>query len=224
LSFDDGFEKSNMKIAKIYEKFGLSACFNVIALGHDPDFEPPDPYHEGYPRGNFGLWNELQARGHEIMPHGLLHRNLTEMPFAEAQRYILRCLEIFELELDHFNARECIYNFAYNASTPEIEAWLPKVVKAFRTGGKPINPIPYSGQIKLTTTGYGPENCEGHLDQHIERLLEQPSGWLIYNTHGLDDEGWGPIRSIYLEALLDRLTRIDTVVVLPVGRALQSQS
>ena len=50
LSFDDGFEKSNLKIAEIYEKFGLSACFNVIALGHDPNFEPPDPYHEGYPR------------------------------------------------------------------------------------------------------------------------------------------------------------------------------
>ena len=52
LSFDDGFERSNLKIAEIYEKFGLSACFNVLALGHDPDFEPPDPYHEGYLRGN----------------------------------------------------------------------------------------------------------------------------------------------------------------------------
>jgi peptidoglycan/xylan/chitin deacetylase (PgdA/CDA1 family) len=220
LSFDDGFEKSNRKIAEIYEKFGLSACFNVIALGHDPDFEPPDPYHAGYPRGNFELWNELQARGYEIMPHGLLHHNLAEMPFAEAQRSILHCLEIFEDELDHFHSRESIFNFAYNASTPEIENWLPEIVKAYRTSGEPINPLPYAGQIKLTTDGNGPENCEGFLDGHITRLLEGSSGWLIYNTHGLDDEGWGPIRAEYLEALLERLTKIDSVALMPVGKAL----
>ncbi len=220
LSFDDGFEKSNLKIAEIYEKFDLSACFNVLALGHDPDFEPPDPYHEGFPRGNFALWNELQARGHEIMPHGLLHHNLSEMSFADAQRSILRCLEIFEQELDGFQARESIYNFAYNASTPEIETWLPEVVKAFRTSGDPINPLPHTGQVKLTTDGHGPENCEKHLDRQIEKLLEQPDGWLIYNTHGLEDEGWGPIRADYLEALLDRLTRIESVAVMPVGVAL----
>jgi peptidoglycan/xylan/chitin deacetylase (PgdA/CDA1 family) len=101
LSFDDRLEKSNLKIAEIYEKFGLAACFNVIALGHAPDFEPPDPYHDGFPKGNFKLWNELQARGHEIMHHGLLHHNLAEKPFAGAQKSILRCLEVFEEEKDN---------------------------------------------------------------------------------------------------------------------------
>ena len=224
LSFDDGFEKSNLKIAEIYEKFGLSACFNVIALGHDPGFEPPDAYHAGYPRGNFELWNELQARGHEIMPHGLLHHNLTDMSFEDAKRSILRCLEIFEDELDDFQASESIYNFAYNASTAAIESWLPEVVKAYRTGGDPINPLPYPGQIKLTTGGYGPENCEGHLDRNIELLLERQTGWLIYNTHGLDDEGWGPIRAEYLEKLLDRLIGIQSVAVMPVAKAMLLQS
>ena len=223
LSFDDGFEKSNLKIAEIYEQFDLWACFNVIALGHKPDFIPPDPYHEGYLRGNFELWNALQTRGHEIMPHGLQHHNLTEMPFEDAKHSIQHCLEIFEQELDSFQVRESVYNFAYNASTTEIEVWLPKVVKAYRTGGDPINPLPFPGQVKLTTTGYGPENCEKHLDEQIDRLLARPEGWLIYNTHGLDNEGWGPIRSEYLEALLDRLTRIESVAVMPVGMALSSQ-
>jgi hypothetical protein len=31
LSFDDGFQKSNLTIAETYERFGLSACFNVLA-------------------------------------------------------------------------------------------------------------------------------------------------------------------------------------------------
>jgi peptidoglycan/xylan/chitin deacetylase (PgdA/CDA1 family) len=221
LSFDDGLEKSNLKIAEIYEKFGLSACFNVIALGHAPNFVPPDPYHEGYPKGNFELWNELQSRGHEIMPHGLLHHNLAEMPLSDAKRSISKCLEIFESELDGFDSRQAIFNFAYNASTPDIEFWLPSVVKAYRTNGDAINPLPFPGQTKLTTTGFGPENCEAHLDQHIQNLLAKPEGWLIYNTHGLDDEGWGPIRANYLETLLEKLTKMNNVKILPVGEALK---
>jgi len=150
----------------------------------------------------------------------LIHHNLTQMPLADAQRSITRCLEIFKQELENFQAQEAVYNFAYNASTPEIEAWLPEVVKAFRTGGEGINPLPHRGQVRLTTSAYGPENCEWHLDEQIERLLAQPSGWLIYNTHGLDDEGWGPIRVEYLESLLERLSSTNGVTILPVGRAL----
>ncbi|MCJ7701451.1 MAG: polysaccharide deacetylase family protein, partial [Anaerolineales bacterium] len=95
LSFDDGLERSNQKIAEIYERYGLSACFNVIALGHTADFVPPDSYHHGFPKGDFALWNELQGRGHEIMPHGLRHQNLAELPLEAAQQAITSCLDVF---------------------------------------------------------------------------------------------------------------------------------
>ena len=219
LSFDDGFEKSNLRIAGIYESFGHSACFNVLAF-EEVDGEKVDDIYHNFPKGNFKLWNELQARGHEIMPHGLIHHNLARMSFANARRSITRCLEVFTQELEGFQAKEAIYNFAYNASTPEIEAWLPMVVKAFRTGGDAINPLPHLGQVKLTTSGYGPGNCERNLDQHIDRLLALPSGWLIYNVHGLDDEGWGPISVEYLQRLLEKLSEMEDVVILPVGKAL----
>jgi peptidoglycan/xylan/chitin deacetylase (PgdA/CDA1 family) len=219
LSFDDGFEKSNLLIADIYEKFALSACFNVLAREEVDGEKVDDAYHH-WPKGDFKLWNELQRRGHEIMPHGLIHHNLSNMPLADAQRSITRCLEVFAQELENFQPQDAVYNFAYNASTPEIEAWLPSVVKAFRTGGDAINALPHAGQVKLTTSAHGPENCEWHLDEQINKLLAQPSGWLIYNVHGLDDEGWGPIRAAYLESLLERLSKVDDVSILPVGRAL----
>ena len=60
--------------------------------------------------------------------------------------------------------------------------------------------------------------------QSISKLLELPSGWLIYNTHGLDDEGWGPVSSFYLDELLSRLVQMDHVAVLPVGKALDTIS
>jgi peptidoglycan/xylan/chitin deacetylase (PgdA/CDA1 family) len=219
LSFDDGFEESNRKIADIYERFGLSACFNVLALEEVDGEKVFDVYHN-FPKGNFDLWNALQARGHEIMPHGLIHHNLANMPLANAQESITRCLELFSQELNGFDAQEAVFNFAYNASTPEIEAWLPGVVRAFRTGGNALNPLPFPGQVKLTTTGDGPDNCEHHLDEHVARLLAQPSGWLIYNLHGLDNEGWGPVGAEYLEAFLARMVRIENLNVLPVGKAL----
>ncbi len=220
LSFDDGFAKSFTKTAEIYEKHGLSACLNVIATGHRKEYQAPGEYIAGAVLGDFGLWNELQARGHEIMPHTYKHANLRTVPHAEAKDLILRCLDVFAKELKGFDAKEAIYNFAYNASTPELEKWLPTQVWAFRTGGGGINRMPSAKQAKLTCTSFGPGNCEKAIDGLLEKLLAQDSGWLIFNTHGLDNEGWGPIRADYLDRLLERLSAIESVDVLPAGRAL----
>lgn len=220
LSFDDGFIKSNRRIAEIYERRGLSACFNVIATGGAKDYVAPDEYHVGYPKGDFDLWNELQERGHEVMPHGYRHANKAKLSLAEAQDLILRCLDVFKRELTGFDPARAVFNFPYNASTPELDTWLPSVVRAFRTAGDGINPLPHPGPARLTCAAYGPGNCEADLDAWIDRLLSRPSGWLIYNTHGLDDEGWGPIGAGYLDDLLGRLDGIGSVRVLPAARAL----
>jgi peptidoglycan/xylan/chitin deacetylase (PgdA/CDA1 family) len=219
LSFDDGFKKSCLLTARIFEKHNLSACFNVIATGHLKSFISPDPY-QLTEKGDFGLWNELKARGHEIMMHGYKHQRLDVVSFEEGKSLTLRCIDVFSRELKDFKPKESIYNFPNNKSTPELEAWLPSQVKAFRTRGGGINPLPYKGQVKLTTTGYGPANCEAHLNAEIEKLLAQPSGWLIYNVHGLDDEGWGPLGSEFLDQLLYRLEVIDSVAVLPTGKTI----
>ena len=207
-----------IRTAEIYEKYKLSACLNVVASAHMKDFRPPD--YPNVPRGDFGLWNDLKARGHEIMPHGYRHANKQSLPFVEAKDLILRCLDVFDKELKGFDQKEAVFNFPYNASTPELETWLPTQVLAFRTGGGAINPLPHKGQTKLGCTSFGPGNCEAAIDREIERLLAKDSGWLIFNTHGLDEEGWGPIRATYLERLLERLLAVPTVEVLPAGRAL----
>ena len=82
LSFDDGFKKSSLLTARIFEKYKLSACINVVATGHLPDFKSPDEY-QVTEKGDFALWNELKARGHEVMPHGYKHANKTSDAFTE---------------------------------------------------------------------------------------------------------------------------------------------
>jgi hypothetical protein len=219
LSFDDGFKKSSLRTAEIFEKFKLPACINVIATAHLPDFKLPNEYHR-WPVGDFGLWNELQARGHEIMPHGYKHANKAELPLEDSADLIRRCLDFFAKSLKGFDAKKAVFNFPFNASTPAIERWLTGEVMAYRTGGPPINAIPHQGQSKLTCTSFGPENIDEHLTGEIDKLLEQPAGWLIYNTHGLDDEGWGPLSSSVLERLLARLVEMPQVSVVPSGMAL----
>ncbi len=215
LSFDDGFKKSFARTAAIYEERKLSACLNIVAAGL-----PEDRYIKNSPLGDFALWNELKRRGHEIMPHGYRHENLQKLPFEEAQDLVRRCLGVFSEKLEGFDPKQAIFNFPYNASTPELERWLPTQVRAFRTGGGAINPLPHPGQTKLTCVSFGPGNCETAIDREIDKLLARESGWLIFNTHGLDEEGWGPIRAKYLEGLLDRLLAINTVEILPAGKAL----
>ena len=216
LSYDDGFKKSCVKTAQIYEKYNMYACFNVMAEGS----KSKDDYHVGVELGNFELWNELSKRGHEIMPHGYSHSFLNKITFEETKELITKCLNIFSDKLEGFNPKQSVFNFPYNSSTPELEEWITTQVMAYRSGGRFINPLPYKGQVKLTTGGFGPGNCDKHLDNAIDELFAKPSGWLIYNAHGLDDEGWGPMSSVYLDSLLSRLSEMKNVKVLPAGKAL----
>jgi peptidoglycan/xylan/chitin deacetylase (PgdA/CDA1 family) len=220
LSFDDGFEKSSIRTAEIFAKYGLSACINVIATAHNNNFTLPNEYH-AWRVGDFQLWNDLKSKGHEIMPHSYDHQNLAEMPLEKAKESIVKCLDYFNEHLNGFNAKESVYNFAYNASTPEIETWLETQVMAFRTGGSAINSLPCKGQKKLTCISQGPENIDKYLEESINEFLRTPSGWFIFNTHGLDNEGWGPLSSSFLDELLDRLTRIPSVEILPAGKAMK---
>ncbi len=219
LSFDDGFKKSSIRTAEIYEKYKLSACINVIATAHLPGFVLPNEYHD-WPVGDFGLWNELQSRGHEIMTHGYKHANKKELPLMEAQDLIRRCNDYFSNHLKGFDPKKSVFNFPFNASTPALEQWLPSQVMAFRTGGPPVNKLPHRGQAKLTCTNFGPGNTDNHLIGEIDDWLAKPSGWFIYNTHGLDDEGYGPLRASVLDRLLDRLVEMRHVRIVPAARAL----
>lgn len=220
LTFDDGLVATCRKAAEIFEEFGLSASFNVIATGHLLSFRPPDKFHR-WPRGDFDLWNELRSRGHEIMPHGFDHTDKSKISFEDAQIRIDQCLELFTEQLHGFDPRQAIFHFPYNRSTPELTEWILTRVRAYRRLGKAINPLPTSDTRVISASAWGPHPCDDDLEYEIENLLDHESGWLVYNLHGLDGEGWGPLNSTCLEKSLERMLR-NGVKVLSPSQALNS--
>ena len=219
LSFDDGLEDSFARTADIYEQRGLTACLNIVATRPAPGYAQDVEGVPELPLTNFSLWNQLVARGHEIMPHSYCHKDLAKVSLATAEALIERGLQIIADNLDGYAADQAIYNFAYNSSTPQVEALLEARVRAWRLGGGEINPLPTPHTRRITCSGHGPENCEADLDRKLAAFLASSGGWFVYNLHGLDNEGWGPVRATYLADLLDRL--LDSgVTIRAVGEAL----
>lgn len=223
LSFDDGFKKSFYRTAEIHEEYGLKACLNVVAMRNTQSYITDKWITEGS-IGNIDDWNKLKGRGHEVMPHSWDHKNLTEIPLDEAKENIDKCLDYFEKNLNGYKAEEAVYNFAYNASNQELDEYALKRVQAVRTGGWSVlnntkyNELPNnSKQRRLGCWGYGPDLCDNFVESEVNEFLSGKGGWLIINLHGLDNEGWGPISSKYLDVLLKRLVNINNLLFLPTG-------
>ena len=221
-SFDDGFRKSFYKIADIYEDYGLQACFNVIASGHLKRFKAVDDWILPELMGDFDDWNLLKSRGHEVMPHSWKHLNLARQSPKKAKRLIDKCLDYFEQNLERYKAAEAVFNFPFNASTEEIEQYTLGKVRAIRSYGEQINPLPLGeGPLRLGCSSMGSKNIDAWVQKQIDDFLSSEGGWLILNTHGLDGEGWGPMSSQFLNNLLKQLVKINTLEILPTGEVIK---
>ena len=223
LSFDDGFKQSFYKIADLYEAHGLSACFNVIASGHLTSFKAVDEWILPELMGDFEDWNALKSRGHEVMPHSWKHLNLARQSEKKARKLIDKCLDYFEEHLEGYTNEGAVFNFPFNSSTPELDAYLLTRVKAVRTfTQETYNPFPSSETpLVLACRSKGPSNIDTWVDEQVNSFLDSKGGWLILNLHGLDGEGWGPISSAYLKKLLKRLEGRDGLALMPTGEVLK---
>ncbi|MBK8504815.1 MAG: hypothetical protein IPL46_22960 [Saprospiraceae bacterium] len=176
--------------------------------------------------GDFDDWNKLKSRGHEIMPHTWEHLNLTKIPLNQAKDNMDKCLDYFQENLDGYSDTDAVYNFAFNASTDELEDHVLKRVRAVRTGGwlvlnDTVVNFAQPGKNRLGCWGRGPDYCDEYVDQEINSFLQTSGGWLILNLHGLDGEGWGPVHTAYLDGLLKRLIKIEKLAVTPTGMVLK---
>ena len=158
------------------------------------------------------------------MPHSWKHLNLTKISFENAKENIEKCISYFKENLSGYSSNGAVYNFAYNASSPELEDYVLSKFTAIRTwaglvlNNTTINKFPMNElPLRLGCWTYGPDLSDYYVEQEVNKFLSTEGGWLILNLHGLDNEGRGPISSKYLDSLLRRLIKIDILKISPTG-------
>ena len=207
--FDDGFAESCLKVADSYEARGLGATFAVLVNheGFMPDF----------PKGDMKLWNELIARGHVVHPHGWDHSDLTTIAHQDACDSIERCLAYFEKHLTGFVAKQSMYHFTYNRSTPELESFALEKVRAIRATGRAGQVSDGCNELEVIKNGryqcfwHGPEYCDEAVMEALSHAKNVQADHFMVMLHGLDGEGWGPMKSETLERILDQMMADDSM-------------
>jgi hypothetical protein len=199
--FDDGFHHSTQRTAELYEQHGFRALFAVNAV-------PSRTPHAG--DSQLCNWAELRrwrARGHHIEPHGLDHANEATLAPGLAIHRLSRCLTLFRHHLPGFDATRSIFHYPYNTGSPVLHRWLLAQCGAVRIGGAGANHLRDLARGVVHCTAHGPEHCDEHLHHCLDRVAHEQPPLFIYNAHGLDHEGWGPLRATALGAALARLRR-----------------
>ena len=135
---------------------------------------------------------------------------------------IIKCLDYFEDHLDGYKSSQAVFNFPFNASTHELEEFAMSKVLAIRShGSSPVGEIPQSQKAyRKGCWSHGPENIDAWVEEQVNGFLKGPGGWMILNTHGLDEEGWGPMSTSYLQQLIAKLVKIDKLEIMPTGAVL----
>jgi peptidoglycan/xylan/chitin deacetylase (PgdA/CDA1 family) len=195
--FDDGFVASSLKTADLFESFGLRAVFSVLA--DTTNFAPHLKV------GDFALWNELQARGHIIHPHGWRHTNLSQVPHEQAIDELRRCLDAFGENLNGFDPKLVVYHYAYNCSTPALNDWLLPRVAAVREGGSGFITREQLASRVWHSTTFGPGDPADDLMLRLKSIPENRPAGFMYSLHGIDREGWGAIALDSLRKALETM-------------------
>jgi hypothetical protein len=197
LVFDDGLKGSVQPIMECFEHHGLRADLAIIA---EPDAGPLAGQALGW-----DAWREVAARGHRIHPHGLDHQNEASQPLGTAQARIQACLQRFAHELPGFVAREAVFHYPYNSTTPDLDGWLRTQVRATRAGGTGLMSAAEVASGAWHCTCHGPSDADEHLHAMLDRAIAEEAHTLLFMAHGIDGEGWGPLGLSALRAALERI-------------------
>jgi peptidoglycan/xylan/chitin deacetylase (PgdA/CDA1 family) len=210
LIFDDGFLKSTLATAALFDQFKLPAVFAVVA--EPKDFAP------GFVKGDFALWNELQNRGHIILPHGYTHAKLPDLPHEQAVGELERCLDTFAEKLHGFDARNSVYCYAYNSGTKRLNQWLLPRVKALRQGGTGMLSSEELASGVWHSDAYGPDDPGDHLIGLLDRARKAKPDAFLFSLHGIDGEAWGAIALATLRRVLETIQNDPEFEYWQVGR------
>ncbi len=209
--FDDGFLASTEKVVQLFEARRLQATLCVMAA----PLESKDSAHEGGRFGDWGLWRELRARGHDIAPHGWAHERLDRLTREAACASFERMFARFETELPGFRSDGAIFHTPYLALPGTLVDWLRPRTAAIRLaigndGVASPREVQRSHLIDCVT--FGPHDVADKARARIANFAVSDGEWQVLVLHGIDGEGWGPLDLHQLTGLLEQCEGLDIQV------------
>jgi peptidoglycan/xylan/chitin deacetylase (PgdA/CDA1 family) len=212
-SIDDGFWKSAEKYMVLFDQYEMKGTFHLVTDWIEPmQSEIGDSYNQDVSHGTWDDWKTVVSAGHEIASHSRTHPALPKIPKEEAEREIVESQQIIQTNL---NINETLsFGYPYNQSSPEIRELVSKHYIAAREGTR-TGEINQPDLIDFSAIRSWWPLSHTTLDEIIQKIEEakQMNGWLVIGLHGIDDEGWHPIKYEKLEKVLEYLSKDKQVHV-----------
>lgn len=213
-SFDDGFERSATVGAPILERFGFNGTFYVVTGWVAPQrARIRDDFNRGASHGDWAFWRGHAARGHEVGSHGFSHVNAGAssarfLPWVMAEQ-VLRSAEDLAR---HVPATDYTLSMPWNAGSKVSRALARTRFSACRLGSTDLdyNTIHALDLYGLKSWAVEPKHGWSDVRAAVEQMPDD--GWLIFQFHSFDDEGWAPISSGFLEALCEVVADVGVEV------------
>ena len=206
ITFDDGFRGAAETAMPILDRHGLAATFYVVTGWVEPMRAPvSDPFNAHRSHGDWAFWQEVVTHGHEVGSHGFSHVNATGrkarlLPWMVPQEIARSAADLRR----HLPASGFTMSMPWNMTTRASETHVRRLFSACRLGGSQVeyNLIDDLHPFALRSWAPGPQHGWDAYARAIDDLPD--GGWLIFQFHSFDDEGWEPISP----RLFDQLCRL----------------
>ena len=204
ITFDDGLVEGARKAVNVLTEFGTKATFYVVTGWIRPNHvRIRDPWNSQRDHGSWSDWQAIEDDGHEIGSHTLSHINATGKKARFVPILLRRELRHSYNDLTrHLKTPPVSIAMPWNASTSFSERVGKKIYQALLVGRQEVR---YNNLIMINW--YHLESWPPDSNVSVDEICKTISGipehhWLILQFHGIDDEGWMPISSAKLRAIL----------------------
>ena len=183
-TWDDNLA-SQRDIATIFNEYGWRSTF-VVNPGQKETWEP---LKDGYAA--------MSREGHEIGNHTYRHGRLIRMKPDRLASEIVQAAEAIEKLTGRYPVS---FVHPYNATNEDVD----RVVFQHKLVARISSPYGMDGRVIHNDPGSLP-SFQRSLDRVATPGTADSGGWLIVGAHGMDGDGFRPIKEGQLRAILDHL-------------------
>lgn len=198
-------------------RFGFHATFYVVTGWVRPHrVRVSERFNAGRDHGTWPFWREIAGLGHEVGSHGFSHLNASGtlarlFPWL-VEKDIGRSAQDLKEQIP---GPTPTMSMPWNAATSRSAQVVRRHFSGCRLGSSRISYNRLSNLSRFELESWAPRP-DDPWDQYVDAVEQLPAGgWLIFQFHSFEEEGWDPIEPELLERLCELISsrgvRVRTV-------------